>query len=90
MDTNARSMFLVTQAELPHLALKDVGGGARIISIIDEAAREPEVNQPTYGASKVGTDTVNYIAIDHPTTLQAHASAKRKPTPTPMPLDRLC
>ncbi|KAK7419941.1 hypothetical protein QQZ08_010644 [Neonectria magnoliae] len=59
MDTNARGMFLTTQAALPHLTPREVGGGARIINIISAAARDPEVNQTIYGASKAATDAMS-------------------------------
>ncbi|KAH6970555.1 short chain type dehydrogenase [Ilyonectria sp. MPI-CAGE-AT-0026] len=52
IDTNARGMFLVTQAALPHLTPKDLGGGARIINIISAASTDPENHQTVYSASK--------------------------------------
>ncbi|KAH6970546.1 short chain type dehydrogenase [Ilyonectria sp. MPI-CAGE-AT-0026] len=58
IDTNARGVFLTTQAALPHLTPREVGGGSRIVNIISGAAREPEVNMTVYAASKAAIDAM--------------------------------
>ncbi|KAJ4307486.1 hypothetical protein N0V84_012699 [Fusarium piperis] len=58
MDTNARGVFLTTQAVLPHLTPRGAGTGARIINIISAAARDPEPHQTVYGATKAAIDSM--------------------------------
>lgn len=55
IDTNLASVFLTTQAVLPHMA---ANGGGSIINISSVSGIQPDISQIAYGTSKA---SINYL-----------------------------